>query len=163
MPYSPTYIISQLARGKPYPKGSPNKDLLEAVSRLSPMDISQALSRGATAETRDHNGVSVLNLLLTHPRIFQVSPEIIMGCARELLRAGAQPSTINPLTRQTALAAASILASSPIASSWYDLWRTRGDWLSRRDGKSALETWRNKASKDLLERMPKGQRGKPTF
>lgn len=155
MPYSTRYVIDQLARGKRVPPGGPEPELFRAIQALSPMDIEQALSRGASAAARDGRGLPAIHQLLDHPRLKLIHPEKATACARALLRHGRVGLERHPRTQLTALAAASVMADSPGALGWYRLWERAGDWRQTGpDGKSAMDHWRERASEDLLSRLP---------
>lgn len=152
MSYSTRYILNQLARGKSIPRGSPDPELIEAASKLSPMDIEQALHKGARADARDGRGATALHVLLEQAQLPRnKNNPAVLACARALIRGNANVQERHPQTGMSALAVAGEMGDSSFAAPWYQLFRTRGDWR-RPDGsgKSALEHWQDRAGPALL-------------
>lgn len=162
MPYSPSYLMQQMARGRPLPSGSPDPELHHAVARLSPLDIEAALHKGARADALDPQGRAALHALLDQAGVEQgtlrVPMERLIACCRALLRQGASVMTTHPRTRETVLGRAAHLAAHPQALQWYRFWhdQRKGDWQAPQgpQRQSAWQAWAERASDDVRAALP---------
>lgn len=156
MPYKPSYLMQQMARGRPMPIGSPERDLDAAIDRLSPMDMEAAIHHGA------HPSGQALHRLFDrclgpHQQL-SIPMDRLMSCCRALGRANVAWSTPDPRTGFTAARRAAELATHPQALAWYLFLRgqtcQRWDQPEGPDRHSLIEVWHAKASETLRAHLP---------
>lgn len=162
MPYTPSHIAHELARGRPMPTGSPDPKLVRALEQGSPMDMETAIHQGANPGLMDGRGRTAFHILfdraiLPHGRL-SMPMERLMACCRVLLRAPADVMRLHPSTGESVLQRTAELAAHPQALTWHAFWQgaRRGSWtVPERPGQpSALAAWHAKASPSVKARLP---------
>jgi hypothetical protein len=162
MPYRTSYIIKQMARGRPMPTGSPEPELHRAIEQISPRGIDDAIQHGAQVNSRDGRGRTCLHALFDQaigPKgQLRISMDRFIFCCRSLMRENADVSARHPATGQSVLYRTSELADHPQAAAWLYFWRQirRGNWAAP-DGRgqlSPLAAWHEKANDAVRERLP---------
>lgn len=90
MPYSTRYIMSQLARGRPMPKGRPEDDLFRALESLSSSEVSRAIHMGASPSSLNGQGHTTFEVLAGVARRRSGAHGLTRAvlCLEELNRAG---------------------------------------------------------------------------
>jgi hypothetical protein len=165
VPYSPSYVMRQLARGRPLPTGSPQPALHRAVSQLSPLSIDEALRQGAHPDSPDAQGRTALHALFDHAGLghpaLRPPMDRLIACSRSLLRAGASVHALHPIIRETVLGRTAVLAAHPQALVWWHFWRSMHPGAERAwhtpqgiDRLSPLEAWRAHASPEVALFLP---------
>lgn len=172
MSYRTSYIIQEMARGRPAPTGSPDPKLQRAVANLSPPDIEAAIHQGARVSMRDAQGRTTLHALfdqaITTNGELKTTMERFIACCRTLMRENADVTAIHPVTGQSVLYRTAALAAHPQAGSWFYFWQQmrRGDMRAPggRGLPSTLAAWHEKTgaeTRPYLPALPKEALAKP--
>lgn len=146
MPYSSRFIMEQLARGRPMPKGDPQDDLRLAISRMDAMGIDQAVHKGARVNQPDGRGRQGAHLLIDAAfpgNRLTADPRRALACARALLRHGANFEAPHPESRVSPVGALAALAATPVGQELRALLHQRVRWNSpiSPGGTSAQQAW----------------------
>lgn len=152
MPYSNRYIMDQLARGRPVPKGDPQHDLHLALSRFDAMGITQAVHAGARVDQPDARGRQAAHVLMDasfSPGLqLLADPRRILACVRALLRENANFQTLHPATGVSPVGVLASLATTSVGPELRILLRQRVRWEQpiSRGGPSAQQAWDDAAT-----------------
>lgn len=162
MPYSPNYLIRQMAQGK-MPTGTPEEDLAQAIARLSSMEIDTAFQVGASPLTRIR-GKGPFHALLDRafgPDGLREDPRRVLECVRALSRHGVRLDEVDPQTRETAAARLGHLANDQVGPELIRILSRRMVWdapAGPHASKTVRETWEERASPLAAENIPKPAR-----
>lgn len=164
MPYSPRYIMQQIARGRPVPSGSPDQDLVQALSRFCAMDIDRAFSAGAN-QWLTVQGKNAFHFLIDQSirskGVGSANPRQIIECVRALARANVSLRERDPASGETAASRLSLLSGPAIFAEILHILGPRMEWgapSGRQDIGTVRDAWLSRVPEDLHSYIPQSTR-----